>query len=126
MANPPEPVGRDPAIEGAWRVVSAEFAGNDFPPLRGARLVLDVGKKTFVLPDGTVEKGSYEVSADEPTHRIDATTEGRAGTALGIYAVEGKKLKLCFSQSGIARPAAFESRGGDDRILLVLERMESK
>ncbi len=125
-ASPPAPGGRDPAIEGAWRVVSAELSGADFSPLRGAKLVLEVGKKTFVLPDGTVEKGSYEVGTGEPARRIDATTEGRAGTAMGIYEVDGKKLKMCFSQSGAARPAAFETRGGDDRILLVLERVEGK
>jgi len=98
--GPPPPAVRDTAIEGVWRVLSAEFSGTDFGPLRGAKLVLDAGKKTFVLPDGTVEKGSYEVGVGEPLRRIDATTEGRAGTALGIYAVEGKTLKMCFSQSG--------------------------
>ena len=122
--EPPAHAWRDPSIEGAWRVMSAEFSGADYSSLRGAKLVLGVGTKSFLLPDGTVENGSYEVAVGEPVHRIDATTEGRAGTALGIYKVEGKKLKMCFSQSGAARPTTFETRRGDDHILLVLEPVE--
>jgi uncharacterized protein (TIGR03067 family) len=129
--GPPQPSGlpisprqteRDEALEGTWRVVSSEFSGVDFAGLRGAKLILANGKKTFVLPDGTVEKGSYDVAAGKPARHIDATTEGRAGTAVGIYEVVEKKLKMCLSQSGASRPDGFKTKGGDDRVLIVLER----
>src|SRR5688572_18667609 len=74
------------SIEGVWRIISVEMAEQHVPGLEGAKLtLLPGGKKTFELPSGVVEKGTYSVDATATPKRIDTTTEGRAGTEKGIY-----------------------------------------
>lgn len=114
----------DPSIEGTWTVVSAEFAGVKVPALEGATVVFEKGRKTLTLPDGKVEPGRYEVMTERTPREMDATTDDRAGISRGIYAVEGRTLKMCLSQSGASRPASFTTESGGDVILLVLERSE--
>ena len=115
----------EPSIEGVWRVVSVELAEQNVAGLEGAKLtLLPGGKKTFELPSGVVEKGTYSVDASATPKRIDTTTEGREGTEKGIYALEGQTLKLCIATRGGERPAAFETKAGTDLILIALKRAD--
>ena len=115
-ANDPE------KIEGRWTVVSVELAGMPVPGLARAELVFADGKKVFTLPDGRVEKGTYQLNAARQPGEIDATTEGRDGTERGIYAVDGDTLKLCLATGGAERPREFATRKGSNQILIVLRR----
>src|SRR5688500_8195394 len=61
-------------IEGVWRVESVKLAGQDVPGLEGAELtLLPEGKKTFKLPSGVVEKGTYALDAKKDPPHIDST-----------------------------------------------------
>lgn len=119
-ASQDESVGRE--IDGEWTVVSVEFAGTAVPGFGGAELSLRDGKKTFRLPDGAVEMGTYTLGAKKSPKEIDATTEGRDEVARGIYSLEGETLKMCLSQSGRTRPARFRTETGSDLLLMVLTR----
>jgi uncharacterized protein (TIGR03067 family) len=124
FSSPDETVKRD-GIDGDWTVVSAEAAGQPIEGLKGAKLHLEGGKKTFELPSGAVERGGYKLDAAASPGAIDATTEGRPGTQKGIYALDGSALKMCFSQEGRDRPRAFATMPGSDLVLLVLERRQN-
>ena len=80
------------------------------------------GRKTFTLPSGAVEKGTYVLDGTKTPKQIDATTDGKAGTQTGIYAISGDTLKLCLSQQGRRRPAEFATQKDSDTILIVLKR----
>ncbi len=114
-----------PGIEGAWQVVSVEFAGEPVPGLEGARLVFSRGKKTLTLPSGGAEEGTYTLDPGKEPKWIDSTTRGREQAEKGIYALEGGSLKLCISQGGKERPDRFATRRGSDLILIVLRRPEA-
>ena len=74
-------------LDGTWSVASVELAGQPVAGLAGAELTMRGGMKTFRLPSGAVEKGTYTLDASAMPRRIDSTTEGRAGTEPGIYDV---------------------------------------
>lgn len=118
--------GESPSIEGTWSVVSVEYAGQPVAALEGAILTLAGGKKTFKLPSGVVEQGTYTLDAAREPQRIDATTAGRSETARGIYSLEGDTLRMCFSQLGTRRPTEFATKMGSDLILMVLKRDPAK
>jgi len=108
-------------VEGKWLVVSVELAGQKVEGFEGAELTLSGGKKTFKLPSGSVEKGTYAIDAAANPKQIDTTTDGREGIEKGIYALESDTLKLCLSRQGGARPKEFATRNGTDLILIVLK-----
>ncbi len=109
-------------IDGAWTVLSVEFAGQTITELKGATLVLADGKKVFRMPPGAVEQGTYTLDSTQTPKQIDTTTAGKPGVVRGIYALEGNTLRMCFAQSGGRRPAAFATAAGSDALLMVLER----
>ena len=108
-------------LEGSWRVVSVELAGQKVEGLEGAELSLLGGKKTFKLPSGSVEKGTYAIDAAANPKHIDTTTDGKEGTEQGIWALENDTLKLCLATRGGPRPKDFATRNGTDLILIVLK-----
>ena len=81
------------------------------------------GRKTFTIPAGAVEQGTYVLDPTKTPKQIDATTVGRPGTQAGIYAISGNTLKLCLSQQGGRRPEEFATQKGSDTILIVLQRL---
>lgn len=113
-------------IEGTWYIVSVEIAGQKVDGLAGAELNLNQGKKTFKLPSGTVEKGTYTLDVKADPQQIDSTTEGRDGTEKGIYVVEKGTLKMCLAKAGGDRPQAFATDSGNGNVLLVLKSAPAK
>jgi uncharacterized protein (TIGR03067 family) len=112
-----------PKVEGRWKVRSVELAGTPVPGLEDAELLLAAGgKKTFTLPDGQIEKGTYRLDVAKQPGHIDSTTEGREGIEQGIFAIEGETLKLCLATRGGPRPQEFTTAKGSDQILIVLRR----
>ena len=109
-------------LEGRWKVVSVEIAGAAVPGFAGASLMLKDGRKEFTLPDGRIEKGTYQLNGLREPGEINATTDGRSGTEKGIYAVEGNVLKLCLATGGGERPQNFTTRQGGDQLLIILKR----
>lgn len=108
-------------VQGRWVVVSVELAGQKIKGLEGAELILSGGKKTFRLPSGSLEEGTYTLDETTTPRQIDSTTDGKGGTEKGIYTLEDGILKLCLSTRGGPRPRAFATRRGTDLILIVLK-----
>ena len=63
------------SIEGAWVLHSIEYASLPVPGLSGATLIFEQGRKTFTLPGGQVETGSYSVDLTQDPPHIDSKTK---------------------------------------------------
>ncbi len=126
MVRAEEP-GKEPGkIEGRWKVVSVELAGAPLSGFEDAGIVFEDGIKTFTLPGGKVEKGTYRVDAGKRPSEIDSTTEGKGGIEAGIYAIDGDTLKMCLATSGGPRPKEFVTAKGGDHLLIVFRRVGAK
>lgn len=113
-------------LEGRWTLVTAHSDGNEFAALKGATLRLVQGKKTFTLPGGKVERGTYRLDRVAKPRQIDTTTEGTAEAGKGIYRLgpAGKTLSICLRANGDFRPAAFKAEAGSGLLLLQFARAE--
>lgn len=109
-------------IDGAWVVVSVEFAGQTVGELKGATLLLADGKKTFRMPQGAEEEGAYTLDSTKTPKQIDATTVGKPGVVKGVYSLDGDTLRMCFAHQGGQRPDGFATQQGSDCLLMVLKR----
>ena len=109
-------------IQGRWKVIASEEAG-------AAQQFAE--EAYFVIKDDTISvrpsRGhpitlKYQLDPAQEPKAIDTSHEidrGRPISQLGIYSIEGDKLKLCIAGRGQPRPANFESKAG---VLLTLKR----
>lgn len=126
-AFPQEKKDSQPAIEGTWIIASVEVAGAPVESLKGAQLVLSTGgKKTFTLPGGVVEKGTYSIDASKSPPQIDATTDGKEGSEPGIFELKDDTLKMCLGGSRGVRPTKFATGKEGGVMLIVLKRSSEK
>jgi uncharacterized protein (TIGR03067 family) len=100
-------------LEGEWKMVSCMQDGK---PL-GAQIVKS-GKRVFrgngttLFVGGQVfMKSSFSVDASQTPHAIDYHDQRQ----LGIYEVEGDRLRTSMAQAGAARPGDYSVRLGDGR-----------
>jgi RNA polymerase sigma factor (sigma-70 family) len=117
------------AIQGTWRVVSAQDNGRRIPGTApggkqtdGLKLVITSDTITFQADDVIHGRGRYELDPSKMPKWIDLTEkDGRP--APGIYSLEGDDLTLCYNEAGTERPDRFasEARAPND-VLLVLKR----
>jgi uncharacterized protein (TIGR03067 family) len=114
-------------MEGTWRPLSAEFAGEKWP-----QKVLDTMKLTM-------EDGKYSVEvggrSDEGTVTCDPAKSPRAmdikgtngpnkgKTFLVIYELKGDELRVCYDLSGQSRPTEFATKART-QLFLVTYRKE--
>jgi uncharacterized protein (TIGR03067 family) len=129
-------------LQGTWTVVSIETGGNAMPDEEvkkwafaftgnqvvvkmGMPMVEESGKIAFV--QAGEYKGTFELKADKTPKEFDMvvvrTEDGKEDKGIGIYSLEGNKLKLCFfMDNNKSRPAKFESPKGSQVRLFTLER----
>lgn len=116
------------ALQGNWKPVSAELAGQPM-----AETVL----KTISLK---LDSGRYEVlvgsSPDRGTYSLDATTKPKGMTVMGtdgpnkgksfpcIYELQGDTLRICYDLSGTKRPTEFQSLAGTKLYLVTYARQK--
>jgi uncharacterized protein (TIGR03067 family) len=110
---------------GAWVVVSCETDGETVPEriLRGevVRFIIGADTITVKVEDQVKEEDRYTLDPRAKPAAIDLTDKaGRK--ALGIYALEGERLRICWTERGKARPTAFATRPGSGFDLFVLKR----
>jgi uncharacterized protein (TIGR03067 family) len=117
------------AIQGTWRVVSAQDNGRPVPRTApggkqadGLKLVITSETITFQAGDVIHGKGGYTLDPAKMPKWIDLTEkDGRP--APGIYALEGDDLTVCYNEAGTERPDKFASEAGTPNdVLLVLRR----
>jgi uncharacterized protein (TIGR03067 family) len=127
---------------GTWKVVSAEVNGKELGEgIKRTRWVMTDTTFTAKLPQEG--KGEFAYQAGEAARRgTKAGEAARRGTIdievlrseivrdggprkrvyLGIYSVEGDRLRICYAPVGKDRPTALATTPGSGDTLFVLER----
>jgi uncharacterized protein (TIGR03067 family) len=107
-------------IIGTWALVSGEKSGEKAPEnfVREFRLTFSAqGKMHVKLEDKDVD-GTYKLDPAKKPKEIDISVDDK--NFLGIYAFDGKNMKLCVSPDD--RPTEFATQAGVKSMLLILKR----
>jgi uncharacterized protein (TIGR03067 family) len=114
-------------MQGDWVVVSMEVDGMKVPDDDAMALFRTVKGDRYTVSRyrRVIGEGTMKLDATKRPRAIDARPAGDAGKAgaiLGIYELDGKKLKLCFARPGMARPTEFRSKEGSGHTLTLWQR----
>jgi len=115
------------AIQGEWKVTDAKKNGQGPPDkdeVIGQKLTFNGDKLKF----GPFE-GEWKLDPSKDPRQIDCTVlEGpeneKGKVSQGVYKLNGDKLTLHLSHPGGERPTGFESKEGENCILLTMERVK--
>jgi len=128
-------IGADPAsdatqkemqlLEGEWSMISGEADGSPLPPgmLKGSKRVVKEGVTTVHIGGQLFMKAKFTIDPSKKPKTIDylmlaGITKGQK--QLGIYELDGDRVKFCFSAPGKERPSEF--KGGSGRVLSLWQR----
>ncbi len=116
------------ALIGTWTVVKAEEDGKMTTEILKAKFTFKDGDKLFIKMPSEPKplEVAFKLDAAKKPKQIDFTRleDGRAETALGIYEIDGDKLKLCAAEPELKeRPTEFKSKS---RKVTVLELTRDK
>ena len=109
-------------LEGEWAMVSGSMDGHPMEAslVKQGRRVAKGNRLTVLFGGQVFLKARVTIDPSKSPKQIDyaiASSAGAGSTQLGVYEIEGKKLKLCMAAVGRARPADFTSAKGDGRTL---------
>ncbi len=115
-------------MQGSWKPVTAEIAGNPFPDsiLKTMKLVLTDGKYTVTVGEGT-DEGTVKLHPGQKPRAMDIT--GTKGPNQGkkipaIYELTDSTLRICYDLSGKARPKEFKTTTGTRLFLVEYKRQK--
>ncbi len=111
-------------LQGQWKPVSAEVGGAAVRFAPGQRFHVKGNIQTTLLdgkPFGDATRLDIDATADP---KIIDWIRPNGEVMEGIYKLEGRRLILCFQrEDGVKnRPLTFETKRGDNRLLLVYEK----
>ena len=110
------------ALAGRWKIDSLENPQGKDPSFEGVPVVFQEVDMEFTK-DGETKKARIKINPAGKPREIDITPEGKDEFLPGIYAVEGKTLKLCLMMDpNGARPNTFEAK--EKQVLVVLKRAD--
>lgn len=115
--------------KGVWRVVTlvvdgkvVENADKKFSVVNGSD-----GAWSIRDNDNEISKGDSQIDPTQTPKTIDFTPSEGAGVGksfVGIYEIGEKTRKLCFVESGAARPTEFVSAPGSKSVCATFERVK--
>jgi uncharacterized protein (TIGR03067 family) len=114
-------------MQGDWVVASMEVDGMKVPDEDAMALFRSVKGDRYSVSRyrKVVGKGTIRLDAKKKPKAIDAMPAGASGegkSLLGIYELDGDKLKLCFARPGSPRPTEFVSKEDSGHTLTVWQR----
>jgi uncharacterized protein (TIGR03067 family) len=124
----PDAVRRELAqFEGEWTMMSAERDGQTPPKnlITSAKRTCRDNVTTVMVNGQLLMKATFTVDPTKSPKTIDyRVTEGRnQGTnQLGIYELDGDKMKICFADPGRQRPTDFNTKGKNGHTLGIWKR----
>ena len=113
------------AMEGTWKPITAELAGQPWPMqiLDTMKLIIKDDKYTVWVgeqsDEGTVERNPGKSPKTMDIKGTKGPNKGK--TFLTIYELKGDELKVCYDLSGKARPTEFATKP-DTQLFLVTYR----
>ena len=121
---PTMPVKEVSDLEGEWVVVAMEDGGEtaSADDVKGMKWSVKGNEITASQPDST-GKMSFKLDPEKMPKEIDITSlDGNLKGTMspGIYAIEGRKFRVCFGEK--IRPNKFATAPGDGRTMLTLEK----
>ena len=114
------------AVQGSWKPVKAELAGQPMPDavLKSISLKLDKGKYEVFVREHP-DRGTYTIDSNTKPKSMSVTgTEGPniGKTFPAIYELKGDTLRICYDLSGEKRPTEFKSVAGTKLYLVTYNR----
>ncbi|HSU52532.1 MAG TPA: TIGR03067 domain-containing protein [Candidatus Dormibacteraeota bacterium] len=114
------------ALEGMWKPVKAELAGQPMSEdiVKSISLKLEGGKYEVLVGDKP-DKGTYSIDTATKPHGMTVVgTEGpnHGKTFPAIYELKGDTLRICYDLSGAKRPTEFKSVPGTKLYLVTYLR----
>jgi len=114
------------SLEGTWAFARLEIDGAIFPAsaLGSSRILIDGDRFRSEMSDATYE-GFFNINVEATPHEIDIEfVEGpEAGnTNLGIFHLDGDRLKICLDMNGKPRPVGFRTSAGSGHAYETLTR----
>jgi len=114
------------AVEGNWKPIKAELAGQPMAEavMKSISLKLENGQYE-VFVGASPDRGTYTLdSAAKPKGMTITGTEGpnNGKTFPAIYEVNGDTLRICYDLSGAKRPTEFKSVVGTKLYLVTYNR----
>jgi uncharacterized protein (TIGR03067 family) len=114
-------------LRGVWQATSAIVSGDAMPAatVESIRLTLTDTRFTTRRDAEILFDSSYTADPTKSPNEIEMVGvedfEGRP--ALGIYAIDGDALELCYKMPGFGRPTGFVSAPGSGAFLIRLKRL---
>jgi uncharacterized protein (TIGR03067 family) len=125
-----DPVTDRERLQGAWVAVSGEFQGRPLTADQFQRmsLVFTGGSARITMPNGSEGEGTFKLDPTQTPKEIDVIRGDDHLGMLGIYALDGDRLRVCMGDPGEPRPKGFESTPGPNskRLLATLRRASDK
>jgi uncharacterized protein (TIGR03067 family) len=112
-------------MQGSWRVIFAEIGGKEAnkEQLKGLEVIVE-GDKFTLVEGARKEVVHFSLSPDSKPKTIDffKSTEKKEKVWLGIYAFDGKDLKLCWGPAGKDRPKEFGAKKSNQDRYFILRK----
>lgn len=117
-------------LVGIWQLVETPKDGDSLPEDRERNIWWEfTGSKIKMIDEDDEAFAEYKVDDSKSPATIDVTfTRGfvRGETYLGIFDIQGDRLRLCFGFSGAPRPTDFKAQESDRRGLNTFVRFTPK
>jgi uncharacterized protein (TIGR03067 family) len=127
-AEDTEAVKKDKAqLQGAWAMVSGERDGQAFSTdfIKDSKRVAKADETTVTIQGQLFMKARFTLDPSKSPKTIDYSITGGAyagNSQLGIYELDGDKVRFCFSIPGKERPTDFATKPNDGRTLSIWKR----
>jgi uncharacterized protein (TIGR03067 family) len=110
------------AILGTWRIEKASLGGMELPADQREKTLFEFKKDQVILHrGGTKEPAEYSLNPSKKPAEIRIKPKNEPAGE-GIYELNGDTLKICIVRDGRKRPTTFESKDGNEAILMILKR----
>jgi len=114
-------------LQGEWTLVYGERDGQAFSSefMKGSKRVTKDDETAVMVQGQLFMKAKFSLDPSKTPKTIDYTVTGSTYTGktqLGIYEIEGDKVKFCFSTPGQERPTDFTTKPKDRRTSTIWKR----
>jgi uncharacterized protein (TIGR03067 family) len=115
------------ALQGTWTYESVEWNGKPVPAdqIKTTTLTFEGDKYTIKVSGKVTMAGTIKFDASKTPKAFDATVtegEGKGGTLLGIYKIDGDTVTACWKLQGNERPKEFKTTEQSETVLVVVKK----